>query len=349
MKILRIFGIVLAVHAFAFILIFANPGCSTKTKTAAAPAPAESRGDAGGPLIAMPKDSAAAGSQSASPFAPAPLGGGAGDSGGLAFDPNAPATGSVRFMPTRPHSPAATALQAEPVADVTPATTVTVTKGDSLWSIAKKHGVSYTELAAVNHLKPSATLQLGQKLVVPTKPGAAAASRNGAATSSTKAVAPSTKAAGKKAETSAKVAAGANVMKHVVKPGEKLSTIAKKYVVKVGDLAEANSITNPALIRAGQELVIPGWQAPKASGATAAAPAAADVSHKSGAAAPADTGIVPGSSTAPVMPQIGVPPPDQDLDAGLKQAPASKIPVIRVDDAPASPTPVETLPPAPKN
>jgi LysM repeat protein len=44
---------------------------------------------------------------------------------------------------------------------------------------------------------------------------------------------------------------------YTVKPGETLSEIAARLGVDVDALAEANGITNPALIRAGQVLVIP--------------------------------------------------------------------------------------------
>jgi LysM repeat protein len=44
---------------------------------------------------------------------------------------------------------------------------------------------------------------------------------------------------------------------YTVKPGETLSEIAARFGVTVEALAEANDITNPALIRAGQVLIIP--------------------------------------------------------------------------------------------
>ena len=42
MKILKIFGIVAGIHALAFLLILANPGCSSTSKPPPAPANAES-------------------------------------------------------------------------------------------------------------------------------------------------------------------------------------------------------------------------------------------------------------------------------------------------------------------
>ncbi|MEU6135931.1 LysM peptidoglycan-binding domain-containing protein [Nocardioides sp. NPDC047086] len=43
---------------------------------------------------------------------------------------------------------------------------------------------------------------------------------------------------------------------HTVQPGETLSGIARKYGVKVGDLASWNQIADPAKIRAGAKLVV---------------------------------------------------------------------------------------------
>jgi LysM repeat protein len=77
-----------------------------------------------------------------------------------------------------------------------------------------------------------------------------------------------------------------------VKPGETLSTIAQKYQVKAGEIANENNISNPAMIRSGMTLVIPGWKAPKsaakAADASAGAPAVL-MSEPDSNAAPAKT------------------------------------------------------------
>lgn len=56
--------------------------------------------------------------------------------------------------------------------------------------------------------------------------------------------------------------------KHVVQAGENLFRIALRYGLATEALARANNITNPALIRMGQVLTIPGGS----SGGTAATP-----------------------------------------------------------------------------
>lgn len=43
-----------------------------------------------------------------------------------------------------------------------------VQPGDSLWAIATSHGISVNQLAAANHLDPSAILPIGRRLYIPT-------------------------------------------------------------------------------------------------------------------------------------------------------------------------------------
>ncbi|MFN2292725.1 MAG: LysM peptidoglycan-binding domain-containing protein [Anaerolineae bacterium] len=55
---------------------------------------------------------------------------------------------------------------------------------------------------------------------------------------------------------------------YTVQPGETLSEIAARFDVSLNELASANGITNPALIRAGQVLTIPSSTAQVATGTT---------------------------------------------------------------------------------
>lgn len=244
MKILKIAALVTGIHVFALILIFANPGCSSSTK----PPPAPSDTAASAPAPAAPATTAPG---DGAGFSPAPI----------AFDPNAPAIApsggggvGVRLPPIRPNTAVASAVVAEPVADVTPATTYVVMSGDSLWTIAKKSRLTVAEIAAANNLKTSAVLQPGQKLIIPGKPAspsvAAAANPGGGgsarATSSTAVTAGAPRPAG-------------DALKHTVRSGETLSQIAKQYGVSQRELGVANHISDPSKLQAGTELVIPGW------------------------------------------------------------------------------------------
>jgi LysM repeat protein len=269
MKILKILGIAAAVHGLALLLIFANPGCSTGKAASADSSPISA--------------------------APTPPPGG---SPGATI--SVPDSVGIRYSPTRPGTPVAAALETQPVADVTPASTYAVARGDSLYSIAKKNGLTKAELAAANNLKPSAALHVGQKLVIPTKSGPAAAAAGAAA-------APATTPDG----TTVPAGPVTEATKHVVKAGETLGGIARRYGVRQGELAVANNITDPRKIQPGQELVIPAHSA--------------STKGSKAAKAPADTAAAP----KPAAPAAA----DQDLDAGLK--PTTDVPVVKIEDSPA--------------
>lgn len=302
MKILKIFGIVVGIHVFALVLIFANPGCSSTTKPAPAPAAREPAAPTSPPVtFAVP---------SAAP-APSPI-----SAAPVTFNPDAPAMasggtgGGVRFVPTRPNTPVAGTLVTEPVVDVTPATTYVVKSGDNLWSIAKKHHLSAGELASANHIATSAIVRPGQKLLIPGKSTAGAP-----ATPPAKAAAPTAARSPDAAPASARAASES--VKHVVKSGETLGSIARNFGVRQGDIAVANNISDPAKIRAGMELVIPGWQ--PASGKAGKGAAKSGGSAKGGEArTPA---VEAGAAASPA--QIGPPP----------------VPIIRIDDNPITPAP----------
>jgi LysM repeat protein len=117
-------------------------------------------------------------------------------------------------------------------------------------------------------------------------------------------------------------------VKHTVQVGESLGIIAKKYQVTVGELAAANSITDPSKVRAGQQLIIPGFKAVSGKGTTTAVPA-----KSTGAKS---TGAEP-TVTTPHF-EITPPPPGQDLDSGLKGA-GTEVPTIKVEEPKADQPP----------
>jgi LysM repeat protein len=205
----------------------------------------------------------------------------------------------IRYSPTRPGTTVASALETQPVSDVTPATTYTVKGGDSLSTIAKKNQLTKADLAAANNLRQTSVLRVGQKLIIPSKPGQPVA----------QAAAPA-----KAADPTPVEKPSADSTRHVVKPGETLGGIARKYGVKQGEIAVANNITDPRKIQPGQELIIP------AKSASTGAKQAKSGGSKSDAAKAAS-------------------PADEDLDAGLKPPTATEVPVVKIDDSstPAQP------------
>jgi LysM repeat protein len=295
MKIIRVFGVVVGIHLFALMLIFANPGCSSTSKPAPTPADTAAAPNPATPGVSVPL-SGNSSLATESSLTAAPLG----------AEPMSSAVGGVRFTPTRPGTPAASALEAAPMTNVTPATTYVVVKNDNLSSIAKKNHLTVTELAAANNIKVAQSLRLGQKLIIPGKAPAGGANTSPAAAPA-KATTPSANAALKPA---------GDAVSHTVKMGESLGAIARKYGVRQGDIAVANNITDPQKITAGQILTIP-------------APTAASKAKAAGK--PADTAKAP----EPMKPLFVVPPVEQDLDAGLKPATGADVPVIKVEEAPA--------------
>ncbi|MES1167168.1 MAG: LysM peptidoglycan-binding domain-containing protein, partial [Pseudomonadota bacterium] len=164
-----------------------------------------------------------------------------------------------------------------------------VMPGDKLSVIAQRAGTTTAVLKQLNGLK-SDTVFAGRDLKLP--PGTVMHD-----TAPSDPAAPAAKA-------------GGDSVTYVVKPGESLSVIAKKFDVKYSEVAKANNITDPAKVRAGMTLVIPGWKPPKTPAATAAKVATPTL----------ETDTAPKPST---------PAPST----------AAEIPVIKIEDTPVSPAP----------
>ena len=93
MKIMKVLGVVVGIHLFALILIFANPGCSSTSKPTPAPVDTLAKSEPA-PAITVPG---------------VPPGGDSGypavSAAPIMFNPDAPALaggGGIRFTPTRP-------------------------------------------------------------------------------------------------------------------------------------------------------------------------------------------------------------------------------------------------------
>ncbi len=106
-------------------------------------------------------------------------------------------------------------------------TEVIVERGDSLWSIAQRYGVSTQTLMRSNHIGPNDVLRVGQKIVVP---------GDGPATPAR--------------ETTVRT------VRYRVRSGDSLAAIAGKFNVSIGQIAGWNAIDPAALIHPGQRLVL---------------------------------------------------------------------------------------------
>lgn len=125
-----------------------------------------------------------------------------------------------------------------------------VKKGENLTTIAAKYNMSLSEVLELNKLDRKSKLFVGKKLRVAgnvTAPKAAAA----------------TKASAQKSSKSGKVLAQSAPAKkatkrtHIVKPGENLTSIAKRYDVSISAIAKANSLSSKAKLLVGKSLIIP--------------------------------------------------------------------------------------------
>jgi len=100
----------------------------------------------------------------------------------------------------------------------------TVAQGESLWSIARKYGISVAELERTNSLGGS-TIRPGQELRIPVASAAAAP-------------------------------AAPKTVEHVVRAGETLWAIARQYGCSVDSIQSANQLSGAAIVP-GQKLRIP--------------------------------------------------------------------------------------------
>jgi peptidoglycan endopeptidase LytE len=130
-----------------------------------------------------------------------------------------------------------------------------VKKGDSLYTIAKKHHVSVTELknanaASANGIKP------GDRVIIPSQKkeasGKTKSTERDKDSVSFKMTTKDNSAANIK-ETSKAVPKD---LYHVVKKGDTLAAISRKYSVTISELKELNSLNKSAKLKNGQRLLV---------------------------------------------------------------------------------------------
>jgi LysM repeat protein len=127
-----------------------------------------------------------------------------------------------------PHAVLAEGALEPPAAPAPQSTVHVVQRGETLFRISLRYGVSMDRIVAANNILNPAKIFAGQQLIIPTdnEPAAPAASE------------------------------GAPIQ-HVVQPGEILGRIANRYGVSMASILQANHISNPSLLYAGQVINIP--------------------------------------------------------------------------------------------
>lgn len=157
------------------------------------------------------------------------------------------------------------------------AATVTVKKGDTLYSLSRQHGLTVQQLRDLNGLKDN-TIEVGQVLtisgspaprVTPTVPSKAIKVASKTKTASTAPVKPPTKITARNRVS----ASGGSDVWYTVKPGDTLGKIAAAQHTSVAHLQALNGITG-STIQVGQKLKLSGNAPAKAAPAapTTAAP-----------------------------------------------------------------------------
>lgn len=153
---------------------------------------------------------------------------------------------------------------------------VTVSPGDSVWSLATRHGVSVSELMAANDIPAHGMIRPGQRLRIPETSNPA----DGEAAPARGKNAPKPSPAG---GSSTPAPARAH---HSVAAGDTLWDLALRYEVSVGDLLRANSLSPNEVLRPGRTLVVPGAAPDAAPEHRAGAAASSPAPERSGTAAP---------------------------------------------------------------
>jgi membrane-bound lytic murein transglycosylase D len=131
-----------------------------------------------------------------------------------------------------------------------------VERGDTLSTVAARHGSSVAAIMAANDLRDPNRIAVGASLVIPTGPGAGSLAGTGPVTAARGARAASTPAAPERRAAAAS---------YRVRPGDTLSRIAERHGTTVSDLARSNRLGSTDHIRVGQRLAIASAAAPVAA------------------------------------------------------------------------------------
>jgi len=105
-----------------------------------------------------------------------------------------------------------------------------VASGENLTSIAARYGTTVEAIAAANNIDPEQLLQVGQELIIPSIGATGGAEP---------------------------LTATPEVLTYVVQPGDSLYSICVQYGASAEVIMAANDISDPNLIKADQELIIP--------------------------------------------------------------------------------------------
>lgn len=119
-----------------------------------------------------------------------------------------------------------------------------VAKGDTLWSIARRHDVAVKQLAAANGIGSTDPLQLGQRLIIPGSESPSPA--NGQTTAKQVAT----------EEAKQTSADPARQVEYTVQRGDSLYAISRQFDVSVEELQAWNRLDKSEVLRPSQRLIV---------------------------------------------------------------------------------------------
>lgn len=138
---------------------------------------------------------------------------------------------------------------------------ITVARGDTLYSIAHKYNMTPDELAAANNLSAPYTLRVGQSLRI-AAPAEKVQEAPKTVNVDPKPVKPAAQPNAEKAVAQGvKTTTRVDLAEITVQPGDTLYSVSRKYSTPVNDLAVMNNLTAPFSLSAGQRLKVPNLSA----------------------------------------------------------------------------------------
>ena len=240
MKLTKIFGIVLSLHVGVILLVMFQPGCQTVKKKETVNAaslqtevPQEKVPDAGFNSGLGDDDVSEvkpAEAEFSSPTRP--------DSNGLIV----PGQGVIEAKPLPPILE--TPGTSEPTVKLRPSglSIYKVQRGDTLWGIARKKGVSLSALLGSNpSLNKDGKLSIGQEIMIPED-----SIPSTPATSTDLSIDASSTFSSDSGST------------YIVQKGDSLSRISRRQGVSLNDLMAVNGLSKSSIIKIGQVLKLPG-------------------------------------------------------------------------------------------
>ncbi len=221
--------------------------------------------------------------------------------------------------------------------------TYIVKKGDSLWLIARRYGVTVAELTAENSIPESKVLRIGQSIALPrgarfrdvpeikhaaprhasTAPSSSKPRTSSTAKAST-GTAKSASASSSSSRKAGKEPIPADGM-YTIKSGDNPWDLSRKFGVKHEELMQWNDLKSDTVLQVGQKIRLRGAASEGAAATAAAVPAVK----------PAIPVVAPDATAAPAGAVL--------TEAPLAPPVPGTAPVVGAE-APAAPTPAATLP-----